>query len=552
MSNNPLQVIYDLPEYLYQLGCRHVVLSPGSRCAPLSLAFFRHGKFQIDVVSDERSAAFIGLGIALHKKVPTILICTSGSAVYNYAPAVVEAYYQEIPLFIFSADRPPEWIDQQDGQTIHQENIFGPHVLKSFNLSPDYNTPANQHLLISIIQESFQLATSSPKGPIHINFPFREPFYPTEETTVSSSIHISPLQVQPKQNSDSSTYKEQIKQYKKIVVIVGQQDDIEIQQQLQYLNIPILSDSIGNARNTVNSIYLHDAILFASPKDTLQYLQPDLIISIGKSILSKPLKEFLRNTQATHWHIGEHQNIADPFQRSKATIICNKKDFFSQITIPNNSEYLNKWKSLQQSFETKINTYFNTNNTFHDFSAIERCLQHIPNNSILHLANSMSVRYVNYFNTKNFLIQSNRGVSGIDGVISTSLGYSSVDSKLNTVICGDQAFFYDRNSFWNNTKKDHLRIILINNKGGAIFGMIDGPSKQKELAEAFIAPHETEANYWCEENNVEYYRCSNFDELDKALNNFYTPSKKAKLIEVITHYDESIKEFKSFKASLKN
>ncbi|MFN8415872.1 MAG: 2-succinyl-5-enolpyruvyl-6-hydroxy-3-cyclohexene-1-carboxylic-acid synthase [Cytophagaceae bacterium] len=551
MSNNPFQIIYDLPEYLYQLGCRHVVLSPGSRCAPLSLAFFRYGKYQIDVVSDERSAAFIGLGIALNKKAPTILICTSGSALYNYAPAVVEAFYQEIPLLIFSADRPPEWIDQQDGQTIHQENIFGPHVRKSYNLSPDYHLAQNQDTLVSIIKESYQIATASPNGPVHLNFPFREPLYPTEETKISSGIQIQ-LEKQSLPTFDISSYKAKVKSYSKILFVVGQQEDLKLQELISQLHVPIISDSIGNARNCDHSIYLHDAILFASKENELKELQPDLIISIGKSVLSKPLKEFLRKSKASHWHIGKHVNPADPFQLSKETILCDEADFISQLEVSSNKEFLSLWLKLQSSFEKKTNDYFNSPTSYHDFSALNACLKHIPKNSTLHLANSMSVRFVNYFNTKDLLIQSNRGVSGIDGVVSTAVGYSSVDSNFNTVIIGDQAFFYDRNSFWNKVDTAQLRIIVINNGGGAIFGMIDGPSKQKELIEAFIAPHDNEANFWCEENEVEYHRCADFESLNKALSNFYTPSKKAKLIEVITPFDESIKEFKSFKAILKS
>jgi 2-succinyl-5-enolpyruvyl-6-hydroxy-3-cyclohexene-1-carboxylate synthase len=551
MNNNPFQIIYDLPEYLYQLGCRHVVLSPGSRCAPLSLAFFRHGKYQIDVVSDERSAAFIGLGIALNKKKPSILICTSGSALYNYAPAVVEAFYQEIPLFIFSADRPPEWIDQQDGQTIHQENIFGPHVRKSFNLSPDYHIPKNQETLVAIIKESYQIATASPNGPVHINFPFREPFYPVEDTKISSGI-----QLKAEQSSlitiDISPWNEKVKRFSKILFVVGQQEDIHVQEKLSALPIPILSDSIGNARNCTYSIYLHDAILFAANEDELKELRPDLVISIGKSVLSKPLKEFLRKSDAKHWHIGKHINPADPFLLTKETILCDEVEFIAQLDIPVNRAYLNHWLALQRIFEKKMKDYFNSQTSFHDFSALNTCLKYIPTKSTIHLANSMSVRFINYFNTKNFIIQSNRGVSGIDGVISTAVGYSSVDSQINTVISGDQAFFYDRNAFWNKVNTSNLRIIVINNGGGAIFGMIDGPSRQKELVEAFIAPHQTEANYWCLENEVEYYRCSDFESLIKALSHFYTPSKKAKLIEVITTFDESIKEFKFFKAYLKS
>src|SRR5688572_25087569 len=187
-----MQPIYDIAELCSRKGLTHAVLCPGSRCAPLTLAFARHPGITTRTFSDERSAGFVALGIAQQKKAPVVLLCTSGSAVYNFAPAVAEAWFNETPLIVFTADRPAEWIAQHDGQTIHQSEIFGKHVKKSFQLPQDYQHADSQWSINRIVNEAINLSYQEPKGPVHINAPFREPLYPAKDANVefSSAIRV--------------------------------------------------------------------------------------------------------------------------------------------------------------------------------------------------------------------------------------------------------------------------------------------------------------------------------------------------------------------------
>ena len=178
------QPIYDIAELCARKGLHQAILCPGSRCAPLTIALRRHQDITTRTFSDERSAAFVALGIAQQIKVPTILVCTSGSAAYNFAAAVAEAYYQQIPLLIFTADRPREWIDQRDGQTIRQQGIYGAHVKKSFMLPEEYDHADSTWFINRTVNEAINLAIEFPPGPVHINAPFREPLYPSKDEVI--------------------------------------------------------------------------------------------------------------------------------------------------------------------------------------------------------------------------------------------------------------------------------------------------------------------------------------------------------------------------------
>jgi len=191
-----LQPIVDATEICARQGVRQAVLCPGSRCAPLTLAFSRHPPITTYAIPDERSAGFIGLGLAQNKREPVVLVCTSGTAAYNFAPSVAEAYYQQLPLIVFTADRPPELIDQWDGQSIRQKELYGRHVKRSYHLPDDYNPPQTATEIHQIINEALQLSLTPPLGPVHINCPFREPFYPEagEELTANKKLETTPHQ----------------------------------------------------------------------------------------------------------------------------------------------------------------------------------------------------------------------------------------------------------------------------------------------------------------------------------------------------------------------
>lgn len=553
-----MQAIYDIPEILFQHGVMDVVLSPGSRCAPLSIAFARHKKLQIKVVPDERSAAFIAVGMSLQSQKPTVLICTSGSALYNYAPGIVEAFYQRVPLIILSADRPPEWIDQNDGQTIQQQEIYGKHNKAFFQLSAEHDIPATQWETYRKVNEAITISEAYPKGPVHINIPFREPFYPKGEITFSESPTIIKRE-QPISSLDDAQWKliqHKLDRYNKILFIGGQHSyDESLRLKIGNIKAPFIGEVVSNLHGLRNVIQMHDTMLTSIPVADLEELKPDLVISFGGALLSKWLKQYIRNNDSIeHWYVGPDVTTPDVFQQLSEIIPVLLTDFLSKTSISSSSQdqYLLRWMQQQTHVMPAIRDFNKKETVFNEFTAVSDILQQIPSFTKLHLANSMSVRYANTIgiNQRTVEVFANRGTSGIDGVISTAYGYALKTPQLVTVLTGDLAFFYDRNAFWNNYKPSNLRVILLNNHGGGIFRMIDGPAALPELDEFFETKQRLNAKHLAAEHSLEYTLCKNFNDLNKSIEGFFQPSMFGKILEIETDSIKNTEVFKRFKKTI--
>ena len=544
-----MQAIHNIPEICSQLGMTDVVMSPGSRCAPLTIAFAQHERVNEKSIPDERSAAFIGMGIALKQDRPVGLVCTSGTALLNYSPAVAEAFYQEIPLVILSADRPPEWTDQQDGQTIQQVNVFGKHVKKSYQLPTDNEHVDSQWQITKTISDAFNLANSYPKGPVHINIPLREPFYPTAPIKYSKEIRV----IKSRQGKHTLTEIElkeiysEIKKYSKILIIAGQGTYSEaIAYEIESWKTPVISEVISNLPTNECSITAHDKFIDLAKKD----FQPDLLISFGLSVLSKPLKSYLKKHKPeAHWHIQKSGNIApDTFQSLTDVINCCPEDFFKHLRPGQTS---NTWKetwsgaekTALEAIKTKLEQI-----EFGEFKALKLITEYLPKKINLHLANSMSVRYANYYPPKERQVYANRGTSGIDGSTSTCVGVSLCDTdKLNVLYSGDLSFFYDQNALWNNYIGNNLRIVIFNNHGGGIFRMIDGPAKQKELESNFVVEQKLTAKLSAKQYGLNYFTANTEEGLLNILPLFFALSEQSAILEVETDGIKNAELLKWFK-----
>lgn len=553
-----MQAIFDIAEICHQKGIMDAVLSPGSRCAPLTLAFTRHSGIHTRTISDERSAAFIGLGISQLKNKPVVLVCTSGSAAYNYAPAVAEAFFQKIPLVVLTADRPPEWIDQQDGQTIRQNEIYGKHVKASYTLPSEYSHKDLKWHINRVVNEAINMANEYPLGPVHINIPLREPFYPEGEIKHTQNIRIiTPVKAAPVITQDTlQLLSEKLIAFDKIMIVAGQGFPSEnlhqnIKRFLADTNSVLISDTISNCQKLETTIVEHDLILSFANEKIANQLQPDLLITFGNSVISKSLKTFIRkNNPKEHWHIQEAGNVADTFQSLTSIIRTNPELFFSSISAKKqNTDYATLWKSEAEKASKHILKFFDKPSEFTEFHAVNEILKMIPHNSVLHVSNSMPIRYVNYIGLKkkNIELYCNRGTSGIDGVVSTAFGAALSTNKQVTLIVGDMAFFYDRNAFWNNYIPDNLRIIILNNHGGGIFRIIDGPNKQPELNEYFETRQELIAVSLAHEYGLQYYFCKNAQNLNKFLPDFFAMGGNSKILEIETQSEINAKIFNEFK-----
>ena len=556
-----IQSIIDLASICASKGIKEAILSPGSRCAPLSLAFIRHPDIHCRTIPDERSAAFVGLGMAQQLDKPVVLICTSGSAALNYFPAVAEAYFQQVPLIILTADRPAEWIDQWDGQTIRQDNVYGSHVKKSFAFPDSFEHADKRWHAHRIINEAINESISSPKGPVHINIPLREPFYPSEDEEFDFNQVTRLTEVTRSTFSFSedqkTTLKTQLGRYRKIVIVPGQQKPKpEIRKLLSQIALKdkavVISDFISNTQ-TSESINHPDFILQATP-DTSAMI-PDLIISFGKSVLSKSIKKFLRECNASHWHLQENGYIPDPYQRLTRIIQSPPLDFltlFLELPAECESTFSKSWKESERRIHASL-TECMREAEFGEFKALAYCFGKIPHDSKLHLSNSMTVRYASFLGNLHPSIEviANRGTSGIDGSNSTAIGCTFTTKDPVTLITGDMAFFYDRNAFWHKYNLPNLRVIVLNNHAGGIFRLIDGPSTLPELEEFFETQQQLSAGNLAAEFGFEYWPVHTPEELESALETFYGKSIRPKILEVFSESRLNAEILKTIKDKLK-
>jgi len=517
--------VYNTSEICHAAGVRHAVMSPGSRNAPLIISFARNEKIKKWIIPDERSAGFIALGIAQKTNAPVVLCCTSGTALLNYAPAIAEAFYREIPLIVLSADRPPELIDQRDGQTIRQFEVLTNHVKCSAQL-PVIGDESDAEKYESTLIESLSETSNLPLGPIHINIPFREPFYPENGQQLSfkkPSFRI---------NKPSEAKIEFPKiLFSKILLVIGQQPfDEQLRHELekQAKKIPITQSPLNNLG--ISGIKHYD--LFIQDQDELQ---PELLITSGLSVVSKRLKNYLRkNKPMEHWHFDPAGVAVDTFLTNPKIIKASLTDFLSQCSLNTSDEYLDKWKNLDAKTGTVLQSV--DHEQFSETAAFQNVLSSLPENIELHLSNSMPVRFAEMFGVnKKIRSWANRGASGIDGVTSTALGTSLVSDRLNVLLIGDLAFLYDRNAFFHNHPYPNLRIIVFNNSGGGIFRLIDGPSNLPELEAYFETRHKRTAEHICKENSIEYCTAKDETELLEEIELFFDQSESPKLLEIFTN-----------------
>ena len=520
----------------HQFEIDTVVISPGSRNAPLTIGFSNHLDIQTLSVVDERSAAFFALGIAQQTQKPVAVLCSSGSALLNYYPAIAEAFYSNIPLVIISADRPKHLIDIGDGQTIRQENVFENHILFSANLIENPKFIARNSQLIG---EALQLATSQ-KGPVHINVPFDEPLY--ETVSELKKFHFPNISMSSLDNSHIN-YDNLSKIWntsEKKMILVGVNYPNEDLHNLMDLyaaddSVLILTETTSNLHHNkaVNSI---DQLIFSLEDEQFKELQPDILITFGGMIISKKIKQFLRKQQPKHhWNIDDKKAVNTFFCLSEF-IQTKPVDFFSKfnkIIVNKESSYQSKWLRIRDEKREKHAEYL-SQIQHSDFKTFELILESIPNNSQVQISNSAIIRYAQLFTiNKTLNVFCNRGTSGIDGSTSTAVGAAFGSEKQTVFITGDLSFFYDSNGLWNKNIPINFRIILINNSGGGIFKIIPGPSTTN-ATKYFETPHCLTAEHLCKMYDFDYHKASSIETVKTELKGFYKASDKPKILEIFT------------------
>jgi len=552
--------IKNLVEICVQKGIEKIIISPGSRNAPLILAFSKHPGIECLSIVDERSAAFFALGIAQQSQKTVAIACTSGTATLNFAPAIAEAFYQKIPLLVLTADRPVEWIDQADSQTIKQNNIFSNYIKKTFQLPQKITSKDDIWYNDRIISEAINTCQFPDKGPVHINIPFTEPLYEGFEDKIKK------LKIIETAFTETKLSEKQIKvlaakwnKYDKKLILTGLLEPSSKLNQLlanisQDETVAILTETTSNL-NYNNFLPCIDRIITTIFDDEKNDFQPELLITLGSQIISKKIKAFLRKNKAIeHWHINPDVLYLDTYQCLTKNIPLTPVEFFSQLTNHikhRQGEYFKTWKSRDIELDKKHEDFLSACK-FSDMKVFETILKAIPENSNLQMGNSTPVRYIQLFKFKKQLtFNCNRGTSGIDGTVSTAAGAAFSSQKLTTLIVGDLGFFYDSNGLWNKYVSKNLKVIIINNGGGGIFRFIDGPSETEELEEFFVAEHNTNAENIAKTFNVNYFKANNQNGLKKALVDFYKPQEKAAILEIKTPQKENAIILKNYFKHLK-
>ena len=519
-----------------QFEIETVVISPGSRNAPLTIGFSNHEDFETLSIVDERCAAFFALGIAQQKQKPVALVCTSGSALLNYYPAIAEAYYSQIPLVVISADRPAHLIDIGDGQTIRQENVFKNHILYSANLK-EFDAENS----IKALSKAFSLLRQV-KGPIHINAPFNEPLYETVATMNDFRFIAEESDLQ-----DTIDYENLASQWnstKKKMILVGvHSPNAALETLLDKVaddpSVLVFTETTSNLHNKrfVNSI---DNLIFNLTEEEFTSLQPDILLTFGGMIVSKKIKKFLRDySPKEHWHVNELRAF-DTYQVLSKHLKIDSHSFFKHfcelVDYDNKSTYESTWTHYKQRIREKHNHYIKTA-PYSDLKVFEQVLKVIPDFSEVQFSNSAIIRYSQLFEMNSTItVFCNRGTSGIDGSTSTALGAAYATQKPTTLITGDLSFFYDSNALWNNYIPSDVRIVIINNSGGGIFKIIPGPKKSTAL-KYFETPHCLTAEHLCVMFGFEYSTAHNLKTLAEEVLGFYDKSDKPKVLEVFTPSD---------------
>jgi 2-succinyl-5-enolpyruvyl-6-hydroxy-3-cyclohexene-1-carboxylate synthase len=514
-------------------GIKNIVISPGSRNAPLTIGFVNNPNFTCFSIADERCAGFFALGIAQQTQEPTALVCTSGSALLNYYPAFAEAFYNQIPMIVVSADRPQNKVDIGDGQTIRQENVFANHSLYNANLL-EKASEENDFKIQEAIYHSI-----SKRGPVHINVPFEEPLYHTTSILEVAPIYISknkiPCQVE---NLDkfAAIWNTTIKK----MILVGECFpnfiDDKITDSISNDNsVVVMTETISNWHHDsfINNI---DTIITPFTEEEYIDFQPEILITFGGMIVSKRIKAMLRKYKPKHhWHIDELRAY-DVFGSLSHHFVCCPNDFFSEflpLIKDSNSDYRQKSQEIK-NLRTQKHLEYLYKIPFTDFKAFEIILPSLPKNSMLQLGNSSTIRYAQLFDIdKSIDIFCNRGTSGIDGCTSTAIGAAVVSDKQTIFITGDIGFLYDSNALWNTYIPKNFKIILINNGGGGIFRILPGHDETPVFNTFFETSHCLTAEHLAKMYNFEYHIASSVESLEKQLQDFYKNEQPA-ILEVFT------------------
>lgn len=549
---------------LEKCGVKNVCISPGSRNTPLVIAFSKSKKLKKFVNVDERSSAFFALGISKAEKKPAVLVTTSGTAVANLYPAIIEAYNSRIPLIILTADRPGYLANTGANQTINQIDIFKNHIRKFYNLELPDLTKKSITGLKKIAVDAYLTAVKTDVGPVHINFPFEKPFESsafTDEISNSSLAEfikpIEPHGISSKKIKLGNTVADIKKSKRGIIILGGSNYQKEFLTKLiklsAKLKFPILAEGNSSIRfyKSESDLVIANHTTFLRSNEIRNELDPDLILHFGSAPATNTMLQFIESSKSKKIFINKFGDLNDPSRTADKLIRSDESEFvqviYDNTSINKASGFSEKYSTLDKIVENEKEKYFQENKIKIEPNLIKIITEMLPQDSNLFISNSMPVRDFDFFaskNNRNITIYTNRGASGIDGIISTAAGIAQSSTKETFLIIGDLAFYHDTNGLQILTQnKIPLKIILINNSGGRIFNLLPIANENIEFDKYFRTELEIDFKSLVKAHKGNYCLIKSFTELKSFIN---SKSETFDIAEVITNTEASIKFRKTF------
>ena len=549
-----------LTSLLLEYGVSDAVVCPGSRNAPIVHNLSVCEAIRCRPVTDERSAAFYALGLAIATRRPTVVCVTSGSALLNVMPAVAEAAYQHVPLVVISADRPQQWIDQLDGQTIPQPDALGRFVRKAVQL-PEPHNDEERWLCRRLVNEAMHLATCRQGAPVHINVPISEPLFEFDTEQLPQLSRFNNIKRAAIKDA-SMDMPDAFHKAKRPMIVIGQLAHGTVSHEtIRSLSekYVVMSEPLSNP--SYMTIHFDEAIRYIvsdnssinDDEDDKTAYYPDYVIYVGDTLVSKPARRFLRNAKAPSCLITpDAADIHDPLMTLTDIVECDTDSINALLAslcdAPDTDErcrFHDRWQSFLDAYAAHADAYAPEYSQMATVKYFEEQLADLDIDICVHYANSSAVRLACIY--AQHYVWCNRGVNGIEGSLSTAAGFSLATHDMTVCVIGDLSFFYDQNALWNSNLRGNLRIILLNNRGGGIFRQLPGLSDSPAADDLVMASHENTAQGICTQNDIGYLSAKNMDEMQIGVVTLLTrESERPMLLEVFTDSNDDVKALEKY------
>lgn len=549
-----------LTSLLLEYGVSDAVVCPGSRNAPIVHNLSVCEAIRCRPVTDERSAAFYALGLAIATRRPTVVCVTSGSALLNVMPAVAEAAYQHVPLIVVSADRPQQWIDQLDGQTIPQPDALGRFVRKAVQL-PEPHNDEERWLCRRLVNEAMHLATCRQGAPVHINVPISEPLFEFDTEQLPQLSRFNNIKRAVIKDA-SMDIPDAFHLAKRPMIVIGQLAHGTVSHEtIRSLSekYVVMSEPLSNP--SYMTIHFDEAIRYIvsdnssinDDEDDKTAYYPDYVVYVGDTLVSKPARRFLRNAKAPSCLITpDATDIHDPLMTLTDIVECDTMNINALLAslcdATDNDErcrFHDRWQSFLDACAAHADAYTPEYSQMATVKYFEEQLADLDIDICVHYANSSAVRLACIY--AQHYVWCNRGVNGIEGSLSTAAGFSLATHDMTVCVIGDLSFFYDQNALWNSNLRGNLRIILLNNRGGGIFRQLPGLSDSPAADDLVMASHENTAQGICTQNDIGYLSAKNMDEMQIGVVTLLTrESERPMLLEVFTDSNDDVKALEKY------